>query len=106
MGQPSFAASAACAKAAASMPGTFPRNVSADDTTFQPSPTLSKVTAALTSSRSGGVPARPRPADRAIEKQLACAAATSSSGLVFPPDSSVRAAQDTGRELNAWLLTA
>ena len=55
----------------------------------------------MTSSRSGGVPARPSPADSAIEKQAACAAATSSSGLVSPSDVSVRADQDTGSEVNA-----
>ena len=39
-------------------------------------------TLALVLTRSGSKPARPRPALRAIEKQPACAAAMSSSGLV------------------------
>ena len=66
------------------MPGTTPRTVSALDTTRQPASSLSKVTSAETSRRSGGVPARPRAPDSAIEKQAAWAAATSSSGLVLP----------------------
>ena len=77
-------------------PGTQPRTVSALDTTRHPASTLSKVTSADTSSRSGGVPARPSAPDRAIEKQAAWAAARSSSGLVLPSDDSVRAAHDTG----------
>ena len=85
----------------ATCPGREPRTVSALDTTRQPASSLSNVTSAVTSSRSGGVPARPSPADNAIEKHAAWAAATSSSGLVSPSDDSVRADQDTGREVNA-----
>ena len=43
------------------------------------------------SSRVGGVPPRARPAESAIEKQLASAAASSSSGLVPADASSARA---------------
>ena len=43
------------------------------------------VTVADVESRSGGVPAFASPEESAIEKQEACAAAISSSGLVFPP---------------------
>ena len=46
--------------------------------------------------RVGGVPAWVRPRDRAIEKQVACAAAISSSGLVTPFGSSARAGHETG----------
>ena len=56
-----------------------------------------KVTVAEVFSSSGGVPALARPAESAIEKHEACAAAISSSGLVLPPvASSERAAQLTG----------
>ncbi len=64
------------------MPGTFPRRSSSDFVTAHASPTLSKVTVAVTSSCSGGVPFFASPALSAIEKQLACDAASSSSGLV------------------------
>ena len=61
-----------------------------------------KVTTADVSSRSGGFPALASPCASAIEKQDACAAAISSSGLVFPPgDSSDRAAQLTSSGPNA-----
>ena len=43
-------------------------------------------------------PARPSAPEKAIAKQEACAAATSSSGLVLPSGDSVRAAQLTGRD--------
>lgn len=55
-----------------------------------------KVTSACVFSRVGGVPAVARPLDRAIEKQLECAAAMSSSGLVLPFAFSARDGQDTG----------
>src|SRR5215213_6528187 len=106
IGQPSLAPSAACLKPASSRPGTLPRTVSALDTTFQPPSTWSNVTSAETRNCSGGVLALPSPNESAIAKQLACAAATSSSGLVFPSDRSVREAQLTGRSLNAPLLLA
>ena len=60
------------------------------------------VTTAEVSSRSGGFPAFASPFARAIEKHDACAAAISSSGLVFPPgDSSDRASQLTSSGPNA-----
>ena len=60
------------------------------------------VTTAEVCSRSGGLPAFASPCESAIEKQDACAAAISSSGLVFPPEaSSVRAAQLTSSGPNA-----
>ena len=64
------------------------------------------MTVAETSSRSGGEPAFPSPNESAIAKQLAWAAATSSSGLVFPSDRSVREAHETGSSVNAPLLEA
>src|SRR4029079_13501374 len=93
-------------KSSLDMPGTLPRTVSALGPTFQPAATLSKVTSAAPSRRPRGVPARPSRADSAIEKHAACAAATSSSGLVSPSDDSVRADQDTGSEENAPDATA
>jgi REP element-mobilizing transposase RayT len=92
-GQPVFAASAASRKPSASRPGTLPRTVSALFVIPVPG---TKVTTAEVRSCSGGVPAFASPMDSAIEKHEACAAAISSSGLVFPPDSSSeRAAQLT-----------
>ena len=104
-GQFSFASSAAALNLAASAPGISPRTSSALETTVQLSPTLSNVTAARTSSRFGGVPARARPAESAIAKHDACAAASSSSGLVLPPGASVRALHETGRSLSLPLET-
>src|SRR6266851_1673520 len=85
---------------------TFPVTSSALAVTVHESPTLSKVTVAVASSRCGGVPAFASPAERAMQKQLACDAASSSSGLVFPSGASVRAAHDTARSLNLWLESA
>src|SRR5207237_9397179 len=99
-GQLSLASSAALVNFAASAPGTSPLTSSSLETTVQLSPTLSKVTFERTSSRFGGVPARLRPAERAIAKHDACAAASSSSGLDFPPGSAVRADHETGTSLN------
>jgi hypothetical protein len=64
---------------------------------------LSNVTCALTCSSSGGVPAPPSPAESAIAKHEACAAASSSSGEVRPAGCSVRDAQLTGRSVNVAL---
>src|SRR5690606_38466390 len=55
-----------------------------------------KVTSAEVVRRVGGLPALSRMLEKAIEKQLECAAAISSSGLVFPFASSARDAQVTG----------
>src|SRR5207245_11099662 len=64
-----------------------------------------KGTVAEVVSPSGGVPAFAKPAESAIEKQEACAAAISSSGLVLPPVwSSERAAQLTASPPNAPLV--
>src|SRR6185295_6966362 len=90
----------------ASDPGTSPFTSSSLDTTVQLSATLSKVTFARTSRRSGLVPAFARPAESAIAKHEACAAASSSSGLDFPPGASVRALHDTGISLNFPLVAA
>ena len=71
----------------------MPRTVSA--TFVMPVPGTN-VTAAEVCRRSGGLPACASPCERAIEKHDAWAAAISSSGLVFPPESSsVRAGQLT-----------
>jgi REP element-mobilizing transposase RayT len=92
-GQPVLAASAASRKPSAPSPGTLPRTVSA---LFVIPVPATKVTTADVRRRSGGLPAFARPSESAIEKHAACAAAISSSGLVFPPDSSSeRAAQLT-----------
>jgi REP element-mobilizing transposase RayT len=84
-GQPVFAASAASRKPPASSPGTRPRTESAIFVIPVPG---TKVTAAEVLSCSGGFPALASPPASAIEKHDACAAAISSSGLVFPPGAS------------------
>jgi len=61
------------------------------------------VAVASVSRRVGGVPACASPCESAIEKQLAKAAAMSSSGLVLPAGSSVREAQVTSRPVTALL---
>ena len=101
-GQFSFASSAAATNDSSVIPGTTPVTSSAD--VVIPSPGTN-VTVAETSSRSGGVPAFAKRAENAIEKQDACAAAISSSGLVIPPSSPVRAAQETASGPNAPLPT-
>src|SRR5437763_4488400 len=53
--------------------------------TPQPASCLSKLRLAVVSMRSGVIPALPSSAERAMEKQPACAAAISSSGLVPLP---------------------
>src|SRR3954463_7619245 len=81
------------------MPGTSPRTVRSLLVIRQPASSLSKLTTAVTSSRFGGVPFFASPFENAIEKQAACAAATSSSGLVWPAGPPVRDAQLTGRRV-------
>ena len=68
----------------------------------KPASVWSSVQTASVSSFAGGCPAWASPFARAIEKQVACAAAISSSGLVLPPDSGVK------REANvtSWPLIA
>ena len=82
-GQPDLAASAASWKPSASSPGTRPRTVSAIAVIPVPG---TNVTAADVDNRSGAFPPSASPCASAIEKHEACAAAISSSGLVFPPD--------------------
>ena len=55
------------------------------------------VTSARVSSEVGGVPARPSPAESAIEKHEECAAAISSSGLVRRRGSSAREGHETSK---------
>ena len=99
-GQPTFAPSAAATKAASSIPGTLPRTVTA--ILVMPVPGTN-VTVEDVSSWSAGVPARASASESAIEKQAECAAAMSSSGLVFPSGSSAREAHVTSRGPNAPL---
>jgi hypothetical protein len=87
------------------MPGTVARTVRWLPVTFQPTSCLVKRTSALTSSRSGGLPAFARKLENCIEKQDACAAASNSSGLVRPSGSSVRDFQLTGMPLIVPLVT-
>ena len=79
------------------MPSALPLTVSAERVTVGASSTLSSVTTAVTSSRRGSWPPPLSSCESAIEKQDACAAAISSSGLVWPAERSVREAQVTGR---------
>src|SRR5258705_6995040 len=88
------------------MPRTVPVTSRLLETTVQASPTLSNVTVAVASSFCGGVPAFASPAESAMQKQLACDAARSSSGLVIPCGASVRAAHETDRSLNFLLESA
>ena len=69
---------------------------------FTPSPGT-KSTVAFASSRSGGVPTSPSSCASAMQYQDAWAAASSSSGLVFPAPRVVRDAQLTSAEGNAPL---
>src|SRR5437867_4070573 len=63
------------------MPSTFPRPSIALRVTLAAPSTVSSVTAARVSMRVGGWPAFSRPAESALLKQPACAAASSSSGF-------------------------
>ena len=82
-----------CSKSARSSPGTCARTVSATVVIRGAPSTSSSVQAALITSRSGGVWFSPSTSASAIAKQVACAAAISSSGLVLPSGCSVRDAQ-------------
>ena len=73
--------------------------------TFQPPLALSKVTSARTLSFEGGVPFLASREAKAIEKQLAWAAARSSSGDVLPSWALVREAHETGIREKAPLET-
>src|SRR5216117_1737233 len=63
------------------MPSTFPRTSNALRVTLGAPSTVSSVTAARVSMRVAGWPAFSRPAESAMLKQPACAAASSSSGF-------------------------
>ena len=86
----SFASSAALLKPSSSRPSTSPRIPSRIVVIRKPSPTLSKVAVALLSRRWAGVPACASPFASAIKTHEACAAAISSSGLVFSSAASAR----------------
>src|ERR1700677_1764503 len=86
-GQPALAAAACSAKAAASTPGTRPTVTSAILVMVGAPSTIRRVTVASVLTDSGGVPACARMFDSAIEKQDACAAAISCSGLAPGPSS-------------------
>jgi hypothetical protein len=68
-------------------PGTLPRVDSAERVTTKPSSTFSSVTSASVSTDPSLWPASASLNDSAMVKQLACAAAISSSGLVPAPSS-------------------
>src|SRR6266511_653119 len=99
-GQFSFASSAAARNSSSLTPGTVPFTVSALRVTPVPG---TNVTVAEVWSRSGACPAWASACERAIAKQVACAAASSSSGEVLPSDSSARARHDQARERTAFV---
>src|SRR5579863_8175412 len=82
IGQPAFASAAALSNCSLLAPGTLAVVVSAILVTAKPPSVLASVTAAWVSIFSGVRPALPSCAPSAIEKQLACAAAIISSGVV------------------------
>src|ERR1700677_2551329 len=82
IGQPALASAAALSNASLVAPGTLAVVVSAILVMANPPSVLASVTAAWVSILSGVKPAPPSCAPSAIEKQLACAAAISSSGVV------------------------
>src|SRR5262245_55375097 len=106
IGQPSFAPSAASWNDAWVAPGTTPRTVISAVWTVQPASALSAVISTVTEIRVGGVPALARLFEIAIEKQDAWAVASSSSGLVTPSASSVRAFQVVGRSAKTRVVAA
>src|SRR3990170_8412503 len=77
------------------MPGTRARVVSATPLIAQPSPSFSKRTLASVLIESGSWPPAPSTPESCIEKQPACAAPISSSGLV-PGPSSIRELNEYG----------
>src|SRR5437899_11213 len=82
IGHPFSAAVAAFWNFPGSAPGTFAATSRWIDFTVQPASVLSKFKVAFVSIRSGWYPSFSSSLDKAIEKQPACAAATSSSGFV------------------------
>src|SRR6266851_5477493 len=86
------------------MPGTQPFTSSALDLTSKPPPCLGpNSTVQLVSTFFGGLPPLARPLESAMLKQLACAAASSSSGVVWFGAPSVRALQLRFASLNVPL---
>src|SRR5262249_39313175 len=77
IGQPVFTAAASSWNFASSMPGTTASSSRADEDTVGLPSTGSSVTTAFTFRLRAVKPALPRSADRAMAKQLACAAAIS-----------------------------
>jgi len=102
MGQPFSAAFAAVWNFPGSAPGTFAATSRWIDFTVQPASVLSKFRVAFVSIRSGWYPSFSSSLYKAIEKQPACAAATSSSGFV-PGVSPNRVAKLYGMPLRAPL---
>src|SRR5580692_4054287 len=89
-GQPALAIPVSSVNLAWLMPGILARSVRCEEVISNPSPTCSRVTAAWVSICSATKPAFPRISDNAMVKQLACAAAISSSGLLpFTPSKRV-----------------
>src|SRR5439155_26796971 len=86
-GQFAFAVSACSWNVASSIPGTDASVTRSMRLMGDPLSPVSRLTLAVVWTRSGVKPARPRPPDRAIEKQPAWAAPMSSSGLVPLPSS-------------------
>src|SRR6185437_15252092 len=81
-GQPCSACFATSRNLALSAPEMRALTSRCDEVISKPSPIFSSVTVAEVSIESGSMPALPSSSDSAIEKQAACAAAMSSSGLV------------------------
>ncbi|MDB5553676.1 MAG: hypothetical protein JWL86_3660 [Rhizobium sp.] len=81
-GQPAFALSASSLNLASSMPGTVPTSSMVLLLMVAPPPLISRSIVAVASSLVAGVPFSARKAESCMEKQPACAAAISSSGLV------------------------
>src|SRR4029079_8324084 len=94
-GHPVLAPAAASANCSEVMPGT--EALTLRTIPVMPVPGL-KVTSAEVSIEVGGVPAWARACERAIEKQVACAAPSSSSGLVLPFASLAREGQSTSSD--------
>ncbi len=86
-GQPALAASAFSTNVGSSMPGTRPTVTSSILVMVGEPSTGLRVTLASVCTESGGWPALARRLARAIEKQAACAAAISCSGLDPGPSS-------------------
>src|SRR5262249_34067964 len=104
IGHPFLAPSASSRNFAASRPGTLPFTVSVLDFTSKPPPALGpNVTTQVVSSFVAGFPVWASACENAMEKQLACEAASSSSGVVWAAAPSVRAFQLRFASLNVPL---